>query len=697
MVLSKLSLASLRILLLALCVWPSSGDEEGLRGLTMPADDPPCAFACTGSLAGFALACSIEDHSHHGGGHGHGSPIQTSPSCRANDEPYLTTVAWCMSTKCAEYNVPNSRLEQVWELTITGDPSIPAKWSYTEALLNVDEPPTRKLTMGDELNMTSLPPDSWLVSFNTASVMDHESRTQSIYGLVLLLAGIIVPILLTWLGYLPFASTLNDRFIRPRIVYPSLVGSFQVRPLPYYLGNAPTWGQTLFIIMMLILNIITTATGYRTVSSHMWLRNQWQQIVGFMMYRTGVLSYALAPLVMLFAGRNNLLLWLTNWSHSTYLLLHRWMARLFMLQALLHSVLAVILYKDMGIYDAQAVMDYWAWGVVATVLGCVVLVVSTLYFRQRWYELFLLFHIAMAVLILVGCWYHAALRFPSTGQGFNTWIYIAVAVWVFDRVARLARIVKNGVRRARVLDLGNGYLRIDIDGVRWGHAPGRHVYVHLPALSPLRPWESHPFSILPRSLLRPLKANSPSPPSSHHDAEKLATTETIVSANSDTKAAAGIVLFVRKAEGITKSLKASSSLVTFLDGPYPNNSVSSLLRCDRVVLIAGGIGITGVLAWVDNHTNVKLFWGVKESAQPLVAALGPVIGRLDETNAEVRIGQRFNVQQLLEEEVKAGWAKIGVVVCGPGGLCDDVRASVVALGKQHDGTGFVLEVEAYTW
>lgn len=449
--------------------------------------------------------------------------------------------------------------------------------------------------------------------------------------------------------------------------------------------------------MMLILNIVTTATGYRTVSSHMWLRNQWQQIVGFMMYRTGVLSYALAPLVMLFAGRNNVLLWLTNWSHSTYLLLHRWMARLFMLQALLHSVLAVILYKDMGIYDAQAAMEYWAWGVVATVLGCVILVASTLYFRQRWYELFLLSHISMAVLILVGCWYHAALRFPSTGQGFNIWIYIAVAVWVFDRVARLARIVKNGVRRAKVSDLGNGYLQIDIDRVRWGHEPGRHVYVHLPALGPLRPWESHPFSILPRSLFRPLKSDSPSPPFSHHDAEKLATAETVVPADSDINAAAGIVLFVRKAEGITKALKASPSLLAFLDGPYPNNSASSILRCDRLLLIAGGIGITGVLAWVDNHTNVKLFWSVRQSAQSLVDALGPVTGRLDENNVEVRVGRRFDVHQLLEGELKAGWAKIGVVVCGPGGLCDDVRASLVALGKQYSDTSFVLEVEAYTW
>lgn len=64
-------------------------------------------------------------------------------------------------------------------------------------------------------------------------------------------------------------------------------------------------------------------------------------------------------------------------------------------------------------------MPLWSWGSVAAVLGSVMLVVSTLWFRQRWYELFLLSHIVM---LLVGCWYHSALRFLPTGQGFNTWI-----------------------------------------------------------------------------------------------------------------------------------------------------------------------------------------------------------------------------------------------------------------------------------
>jgi len=63
------------------------------------------------------------------------------------------------------------------------------------------------------------------------------------HRLVLLIAGFAIPILVTWLGYLPFASALGERFVRPLLVYPSLIGTFQVRPLPFSLGNAPTRGQ----------------------------------------------------------------------------------------------------------------------------------------------------------------------------------------------------------------------------------------------------------------------------------------------------------------------------------------------------------------------------------------------------------------------------------------------------------------------
>ncbi|KAK4182522.1 hypothetical protein QBC35DRAFT_509837 [Podospora australis] len=114
----------------------------GLPGIAGPIDDPTCAYTCTSTLSSYPLACSTEDHHNDGSGHSHGA-FHTTPDCRANDESYLTTLAWCFDTKCSRYNVPRARLETVWEETSTGTVAVPAKWSYTQALERVNETPTR--------------------------------------------------------------------------------------------------------------------------------------------------------------------------------------------------------------------------------------------------------------------------------------------------------------------------------------------------------------------------------------------------------------------------------------------------------------------------------------------------------------------------------------------------------------------------
>ena len=81
----------------------------------------------------------------------------TSPQCRADDTPWLTTLAWCMCTSCAEFNVSTSELEAFWEDQCTGDPTVAPKWSYSTTLFSITEPPTRKLDEADDtLNSTAL-------------------------------------------------------------------------------------------------------------------------------------------------------------------------------------------------------------------------------------------------------------------------------------------------------------------------------------------------------------------------------------------------------------------------------------------------------------------------------------------------------------------------------------------------------------
>lgn len=464
-------------------------------------------------------------------------------------------------------------------------------------------------------------------------------------------------------------------------------------------------GQTWYILFFLVLNVALTAGGYHSFQnpSNAWFPDAWQEIMAYVSARTGVLAFALAPLVVLLSGRNNVLLWLTNWSHATYMLLHRWVARVFTLQVILHSILEFMLYKRQGKVNAEQKEPYWVWGIVATIACAIMVIVSSLWFRRKSYEVFLIMHIVLAVFVIAGSWYHVELLF-SRRWGYEFWLYATCAVWFFDRGARVARILKNGMRRAEVTQITEDIIRIDIKGVRWDTTPGKHTYAYFPTLNPLRPWENHPFSIIPTALLQSYRHSLTTPSSassSSHEAatelEKSGAATTIHPRNplAPTRTnTSGISLYVRKSTGLTKTLTANSSLLTLLDGPYSNNSTAAVLRTDRLVLIAGGIGVTAVLPFIAHHTNIALYWSVKAMSQGLVDDLATVLAGVREKR--VQVGERLGVDGLLAKEEGDGWDRIGVVVCGPGGLCDEVR-SVVAKRARQGAARWELDVEAFSW
>ncbi|KAL9045864.1 MAG: hypothetical protein Q9214_001168 [Letrouitia sp. 1 TL-2023] len=630
----------------------------------------------------------------------HWGSTMTSPQCRASNTAFLTTLAWCMRMKCAPYNVPTSILETFWEKYCTGDPTVAPKWDYGTTLRHVVQPPNRELTSDETLNSTSLVPHyGWNRQYHTLTFLETEESVHARYGVIITVTGFTVPIILTWLDYLPYMTGILER-IKPYLGYPATVGTYHVRPLPYLLGNAPTVGQSLYVALMAILTVILTTANYQTTPLSAWYANQHQEILAFVTYRTGTLAFALAPLVLLFSSRNNVLLWLSDWSHSTYLLLHRWIARIFGIQVLLHSFFALALYIDRGAYPAEEKMPYWIWGAVATVAVSIMLVASGLYMRRWSYEVFLITHVVLAVLVIVGSWYHVDIRFERQ-WGYEMWLYAACAVWFFDRLARVLRILKTGMRHAKVTDIGDGFVRVDVEGIRWAATPGKHVYAFFPTLNPLRPWENHPFSLLPTALVHSpnqsisakssdLESRMTDQPGGEKHNGTTARTKTV----HEDVTTAGLTLFIRKSTGMTNVLKAHESLLTFLDGPYQNNSTKHILQCDRLLLIGGGIGITGLLPWVRECPNTKLCWSVKKSAECLVQAFDDVLSEVHEK--DVRVGRRLDIKALLSSEVLSGWAKIGVVVCGPGGLCDDARALVVAAAKERKAV-FELSVDAYSW
>ncbi|KAK3379111.1 ferric reductase-like transmembrane component [Lasiosphaeria ovina] len=721
--LSRPTLVSCLAVILAAITSPASA-VQFLVGYGNLPYDPLCAESCLRSFTSYMLACPDTLDS------GHGSDMSmmstSAPSCYAASTPFLTSVAWCMSSRCAEHAVAASKLELYWEQTVTGDKAVAPKWSFSTALENVDpKPPAYQMTAADtELNQTSLVlPDAYLRQWNVLGMVDRESIIESTYSIVIFVTAVGLPIALTWACYLPFAETLRDR-IAPYIIHPSLIGTYHARPLPLLLGNAPTVGQAIYVIIFTALNAILMSVSYQSAQPSAWFATGETEIAAYVMYRAGVFAFVLLPVLLLFSARNSVLLQplLCAWPRATFLLLHRWAARLFALHAVLHSVVALRVY-----YAADVDTAWWAWGAAATVAAVALAVGSGTYVRRRHYELFYAAHVLLAAVVLAGCWFHVVLWYESMGMAipdtpsYEIWLYFAIAVWGFDWVVRAVRLVKNGVRRATVTDLGAGYVRVDVAGVRWGAEPGVHVYVCFPTLSPLRPWENHPFSVIPTHVLLPSSVSSalssdsagefvesqagdswPKDQEKQQQHQEDSAVARVDSASGGSGGAnlgtAGITLFIKKSGGMTKHLQSHDGLLTLLDGPYSNSNRGSrgeVLRCDRVLLVAGGIGITGVLAWASHqHWNVKLVWSVAESARCLVDAVD--LCRVVVAAKEVRVGRRFDVDELIADEEDAGWARVGVVVSGPGGLCDSVRAAVAAAGRRGR-TVFELEVEAYSW
>lgn len=56
------------------------------------------------------------------------------------------------------------------------------------------------------------------------------------------------------------------------------------------------------------------------------------------------MSFMNFPLMFLFGGRNNILIWATGWSFATFNVFHRHVARVATLQAVVHSILYGVIY-----------------------------------------------------------------------------------------------------------------------------------------------------------------------------------------------------------------------------------------------------------------------------------------------------------------------------------------------------------------
>ncbi|CBX94945.1 hypothetical protein IAQ61_008388, partial [Plenodomus lingam] len=665
--------------------------NHGLVGYGINAYKPRCAFACRDAIAGATLKCSTVMEME-----GMDPMVITEPACYATDDAFLQTLAWCISSRCKQ--VQAWALEKFWVENVAGTLAVQPdpKETYQEALEKVEGVPSVEYAGTGSLNVTSVVAEEpWFAAFITDTVFGDQETMQERYGLVIFLSGVVIPIAFSLLRFVPFPETLRAKF-HAWIIDAPLFGTKHDSPVFFGLFQMPTRGQGLFIFYFIAINTVLSAVNYQSASPNTWFPdNPWRWMVMLVSNRLGLLSFANMPLVFLYAGRNNVLLWMTDWSHSTFLILHRWIAGIATLQAILHSIIYLVAFVKAGTHATESEKPYWYWGIIATLGMTILFPTSMLPIRKKVYELFLAWHVIISILVVVGCYWHIVFEFQHQ-WGYETWIIICMAIWGFDRTARLLRLLLNGVKTANITVIDDEYISVMVPNV----SASGHAYLYFPTLT-WRLWENHPFSvassILPIPLPSPPHSTHPSRLSSSADIEKQPTAlfSSPVSPSPDNPlhTATGITFYVRTHTGITALLRTRTTLPLLLETGYTSHAPSALHTSPTLIALAGGVGITAVLPHLRTHPGrVKLYWGCR--TRGLVDAVRST-GALDGVDVEVVIGKRVGVQEVLDREI-GGRGEVCVLVSGPGGMVDEVRGVVGSVIKKR-GVRVRLAVESFGW
>ncbi|PHH92859.1 hypothetical protein CDD83_4281 [Cordyceps sp. RAO-2017] len=724
----------------------SYGEDSGLIGYGIQLFQPVCAFACLFSIAP-PLNCSREDmtapapkdkytvrvkNGQLPSGEGWHVTPDATPQCKQHDDFYLQTVAFCIQAHCED--VPLMRLEKFWDSNVPWQMFNDKKYqpvprqTYSQALGAIRDPPRRPVNNTVLLNYTAMvPEETYLRQHDTIYHFVSNELTHERYALVLFLSGVIIPIALSLLRLLPWPTLWVTRF-NAYVIQPPLVGTKHSTPLRG-LGVMPTRGQAIFLLYLWLINIFLSLVGYDlSCRGSLWSTNQTDEMKKYVSNRHGVLSFAHLPLLALYAGRNNVLLWLTNWSRTTFLLLHRWAAFICIIHAIVHSLiyLQMAIAREGGLDFAKVSLNQcWTWGTVGTVAMSAILLASLQPLRQRMYEVFLISHIALAILTIIGCYYHIT---PRYGQawGFQTWLYISIAIWAFDRMVRVMRSVRGGLKRAYLTPIDDEYFRLDIPDI----SASGHVYLCFPTIKLWRMWESHPFSVAgvtyskgpshePKCTLKDMDGGV------DHLRQTAAaglndTSESMVQAKD-----VGLVFFIRKQDGMTALLSKRGSgkngLPVIVEGSYNpditllhGNHLAPTHQFPNLICIAGGVGITGVLPALDAFSSPthplcrrKLYWGVR--TMPLVHAVEEMLGhscedaadrRWGDIDVKISVGARLGLRSLLKADLRSQNGGTVVVVCGSSSMADSVRCIVSGLARHQGENGPVLVklvVESFAW
>ncbi|CAH2351127.1 ferric reductase transmembrane component 4 [[Candida] railenensis] len=423
---------------------------------------------------------------------------------------------------------------------------------------------------------------------NLRDSLYYGSGMLGYWALVFLLSGIVHWTKVLFPAFVKkFVGPISNCW-RKNVTLPALFKKDKAKDISCYkVFNflAPSRIESIIIFGFCLVTTFCSAYGLHYFDEDVLYADREHAMLKYCSDRTGIIATILVPLLILLAGRNNFLQWITGINFATFITYHKWVARVTFIEVVIHAAVWTKIFKLDNEMSEYYALNLMVWGAVATVAGGLSWILSILYLRRNWYEIFLLVHIILAVFFVVGTWYHVI------DLGYLEFLYASVAVWAFDRLVRVARLIHFGCPKAEVSLLANETLKVIVRRPKfWPAIPGGHAFVHF--MRPSCFWQSHPFTFT-------------------------------VSPDSDEN----IVMYCKVKGGVTHGLYQylntypgkTTQIRVSLEGPYGEPTPARAY--DSAVFIAGGNGIPGVYsevldlamrATVSSKKALKLHWIVKD-------------------------------------------------------------------------------------
>jgi hypothetical protein len=279
----------------------------------------------------------------------------------------------------------------------------------------------------------------------SASTANFDNVLFATYTLVILasLVGAIATyrIILECVRYIRTLACLNNNtqnyfltpnkwysFAKTNLLYAPLFRRRHMREIHIFrswpIGVLPTRLQSLFLTGLIGMNIALCVIGIE------WDTAGSQNMMNHLRNRTGTLAVVnMIPLVIM-GGRNNPLINMLNIPYDTFNLMHRWFGRIFVAEAVAHTVVWTVKTVQtsgwVAVSEALKSSQTIITGTVGTIAALVIILQSSALIRHAFYETFLHLHIALVMLIMVFLYKHL------DGLPQLIYVQISIAAWATE-------------------------------------------------------------------------------------------------------------------------------------------------------------------------------------------------------------------------------------------------------------------------